>query len=73
MLHGNEIVCFRTIEVKEAMDVHHGVRVNIRGGTVTASVRKWGAHASKPEIEDVLLMKDKNMNSVRLSHYPADP
>ena len=46
-------------------------------------VRGVNRHSFRPEsgrtlskaknIEDVLLMKDKNMNSVRLSHYPADP
>ena len=66
---------FRTIEVKESDGLYiNGVRVNIRG---------VNRHSFRPETgrtldrnknyEDVRLMKEMNMNSVRLSHYPADP
>ena len=46
-------------------------------------MRGVNRHSFRPEsgrtlsktknIEDVLLIKSMNMNSVRLSHYPADP
>ncbi len=66
---------FRTIEVRESDGLYiNGVRVNIRG---------VNRHSFRPETgrtldrtknrEDVRLIKEMNMNSVRLSHYPADP
>ena len=73
--HETETFGFRTIEVRESDGLYvNGVRINVRG---------VNRHSFRPEscrtlskaknIEDVLLMKGMNMNSVRLSHYPADP
>lgn len=66
---------FRTIEVKESDGMYiNGVRVNIRGVNRHSFRPETGRTLSKAKnIEDVLLIKDMNMNSVRLSHYPADP
>ncbi len=66
---------FRTIEVRESDGLYiNGVRVNIRGVNRHSFRPESGRTLSKAKnIEDVLLIKSMNMNSVRLSHYPADP
>ncbi|MBP1614249.1 MAG: lacZ 5 [Bacteroidetes bacterium] len=66
---------FRTIEVKESDGLYiNGVRVNIRGVNRHSFRPETGRTLSKAKnLEDVLLIKSMNMNSVRLSHYPADP
>ena len=52
----------------------NGVRIMVRGVNRHSFRPESGRTLSKAKnIEDVLLMKDMNMNSVRLSHYPADP
>ena len=66
---------FRTIEVRE----HDGVYVNGQ----KMMFRGVNRHSFRPEtgrtlsyeknLEDVKLMRNMNMNAVRLSHYPADP
>lgn len=65
---------FRTIEVRESDGLYvNGVRINVRGVNRHSFRPESGRTLSKSKnIEDVLLMKDMNMNSVRLSHYPAD-
>lgn len=66
---------FRTIEVRESDGLYiNGVKVNIRGVNRHSFRPETGRTLSKAKnIEDVLLIKSMNMNSVRLSHYPADP
>ena len=66
---------FRTIEVRESDGMYiNGVRVNIRGINRHSFRPESGRTLSKAKnIEDVVLIKSMNMNSVRLSHYPADP
>lgn len=66
---------FRTIEVRESDGLYiNGVRINVRGVNRHSFRPESGRTLSKAKnIEDVLLMKSMNMNSVRLSHYPADP
>lgn len=66
---------FRTIEVRESDGLYiNGVRVNIRGVNRHSFRPETGRTLSKAKnIEDVLLIKSMNMNSVRLSHYAADP
>ena len=66
---------FRTIEVRESDGLYiNGVRINVRGVNRHSFRPESGRTLSKEKnIEDVLLMKSMNMNSVRLSHYPADP
>ena len=68
--HETETFGFRTIEVRES----DGLYVNVRGVNRHSFRPESGRTLSKAKnIEDVLLMKGMNMNSVRLSHYPADP
>lgn len=66
---------FRTIEVRESDGLYvNGMRISVRGVNRHSFRPETGRTLSKEKnIEDVLLMKDMNMNSVRLSHYPADP
>ena len=73
--HETETFGFRTIEVRESDGLYvNGVRINVRGVNRHSFRPESGRTLSKAKnIEDVLLMKDMNMNSVRLSHYPADP
>lgn len=70
-----ERIGFRTIEVRE----HDGLYIN--GQKVMA--KGVNRHSFRPEtgralsrednLADVKLMKEMNMNAVRLSHYPPDP
>ena len=73
--HTTETFGFRTIEVRESDGLYvNGVRINVRGVNRHSFRPESGRTLSKAKnIEDVLLMKGMNMNSVRLSHYPADP
>ena len=66
---------FRTIETRESDGLYiNGVRVNIRGVNRHSFRPETGRTLSfAKNLEDVLLIKSMNMNSVRLSHYPADP
>lgn len=76
VLHNEtETFGFRTIEVRESDGLYvNGVRINVRGVNRHSFRPESGRTLSKAKnIEDVLLMKEMNMNSVRLSHYPADP
>ena len=76
VLHNEtETFGFRTIEVRESDGLYvNGVRINVRGVNRHSFRPETGRTLSKDKnIEDVVLIKDMNMNSVRLSHYPADP
>lgn len=66
---------FRTIEVRPSDGLYvNGTRINVRGVNRHSFRPESARTLSKAKnIEDVLLIKDMNMNSVRLSHYPADP
>ncbi|MDR3651806.1 MAG: glycoside hydrolase family 2 TIM barrel-domain containing protein [Paludibacter sp.] len=66
---------FRTIEVRPSDGLYiNGVKVLIKGVNRHSFRPESGRTLSKAKnIEDVLLIKSMNMNSVRLSHYPADP
>lgn len=65
---------FRTIQVRQHDGVYiNGVKVKFKGvcrhSFYPSSGRTLSEHLS---VLDVQLMKDMNMNAVRLSHYPAD-
>ncbi len=65
---------FRTIEVKQRDGIYvNGVKVKMKGVNRHSFRPETGRTLSKENsIEDVLLMKDMNMNAVRCSHYPPD-
>lgn len=76
VLHNEiETFGFRTIEVRESDGLYvNGTRIHVRGVNRHSFRPETGRTLSKAKnIEDVLLIKGMNMNSVRLSHYPADP
>lgn len=76
VLHNEtETFGFRTIEVRESDGLYvNGVRIMVRGVNRHSFRPETGRTLSKAKnIKDVLLMKEMNMNAVRLSHYPADP
>ncbi len=66
---------FRTVEIREGDGFYvNGVRVNLRGVNRHSFRPELGRTMNKEaNYADVRLMKAMNMNTVRLSHYPADP
>jgi Glycosyl hydrolases family 2, TIM barrel domain/Glycosyl hydrolases family 2, sugar binding domain/Glycosyl hydrolases family 2/Beta galactosidase small chain len=65
---------FRTIELKQRDGIYvNGVKMKFKGVNRHSFRPETGRTMSKANsIEDVLLMKDMNMNAVRMSHYPPD-
>jgi hypothetical protein len=65
---------FRTIEVKQRDGIYvNGVKIKFKGVNRHSFRPETGRTMSRQNsIEDVLLMKDMNMNAVRMSHYPSD-
>lgn len=65
---------FRTIEVRERDGVYvNGVKMKFKGVNRHSFYPTSGRTTSKKiSIDDVLLMKEMNMNAVRMSHYPPD-
>ncbi|WP_121356203.1 glycoside hydrolase family 2 protein [Flavisolibacter nicotianae] len=65
---------FRTVEVKQRDGFYvNGVKVKMKGVNRHSFWPTSGRTISKAlSIEDVQLMKDMNMNAVRMSHYPPD-
>ena len=65
---------FRTIEVRERDGIYvNGVRIKFKGVNRHSFWPTTGRALNKGiSIEDVRLMKDMNMNAVRMSHYPPD-
>lgn len=66
---------FRTIEIREGDGFYvNNVRVNLRGVNRHSFRPESGRTLNKEaNYVDVCLIKEMNMNTVRLSHYPADP
>ncbi len=65
---------FRTVEVKQRDGIYvNGVKVKMKGVNLHSFWPTSGRTTSrKISVEDVMLMKDMNMNAVRMSHYPPD-
>jgi len=65
---------FRTVEVKQRDGIYvNGVKVKMKGVNRHSFRPESGRTMSKQNsVEDVLLIKDMNMNAVRMSHYPPD-
>lgn len=70
----SEMIGFRTVEVRESDGIYvNGVRIKMQGVCRHTFNPKYGRTSSKAlSIEAVNLMKDMNMNAVRMSHYPPD-
>jgi len=65
---------FRTVELKQRDGIYvNDVKVKMKGVNRSPFRPETGRTLSKQNsIEDVLLIKDMNMNAVRCSHYPPD-
>ncbi|WP_242696427.1 glycoside hydrolase family 2 protein [Longitalea luteola] len=65
---------FRTVEVRERDGIYlNGVKVKFKGVNRHSFWPTTGrAMSEKMSIDDVLMIKDMNMNAVRMSHYPPD-
>ena len=67
-------VGFRKVEIKNAQLLINGVAVNVHGVNKHEHDEVNGRTVSKAlMLQDIKLMKELNINSVRLSHYPNDP
>lgn len=66
---------FRIIEVRESDGIYiNGQKVNIRGVNRHSFRPESGRTLSRQaNYDDVKIIKEMNMNAVRLSHYPSDP
>ncbi|WP_233225765.1 glycoside hydrolase family 2 TIM barrel-domain containing protein [Amycolatopsis sp. CA-126428] len=74
-LHGvSERFGFRTIEVRIGDGVYLNGRKIILKGANRHTIWPTTGRASSPRLAraDILLMKEMNMNAVRMSHYPPD-
>ena len=69
-----EKIGFRTIEVRAQEGIYvNGVKIKFKGVNAHTFHPDYGRTSSeKFSIETVNLIKDMNMNAVRLSHYPHD-
>ncbi len=65
---------FRTVEIRPRDGIYvSGTQIKFKGVNHHSFRPESGRATSKTmSIEDVLLMKDMNMNAVRTSHYPPD-
>ncbi len=65
---------FRTVEIKQRDGIYvNGVKVKMKGVNRSPFRPETGRTLSKQQsTQDVLLLKDMNMNAVRCSHYPPD-
>jgi hypothetical protein len=65
---------FRTVELRERDGIYvNGVKIKFKGICRHSFWPTSGRALNKNlSIEDVQLMKDMNMNAVRMSHYPPD-
>jgi hypothetical protein len=74
-LHQTEIrTGFRTVEIRRRDGIYiNGVKIKFRGVCHHTFWPATGrASCKQRSVEDVLLMKEMNMNAVRTSHYPPD-
>ncbi len=71
----SERIGFRTVEVREQDGIYvNGVRIKYKGVNRHTFHPDHARTSSKSfSIEVVNLLKDMNMNAVRMSHYPPDP
>lgn len=75
VLHAKrERMGFRTVEVAEGDGIYvNGERIKFKGVNRHSFYPSSGRTTSKTlSIEHVKMMKDMNMNAVRMSHYPPD-
>lgn len=74
-LHAHtEKIGFRTVEVRQSDGIYvNNVRIKLKGVNRHTFHPRYGRTSSKQlSITAVNLIKDMNMNAVRMSHYPPD-
>lgn len=72
--HVRTRIGFRTVEVRDHELLVNGVAVRIKGvNRHEHDPRRGKAVTRDLMVQDVLLMKQHNINAVRTSHYPNDP
>lgn len=65
---------FRTVEIKDGLLQVNGIPITIKGVNRHEHDPYTGHVMSRERMrEDLLLIKEANMNAVRTSHYPEDP
>jgi beta-galactosidase/evolved beta-galactosidase subunit alpha len=65
---------FRSIQIKDALFTVNGVVIKVKGVNRHEHHPDFGrAVPYQTMVQDVLLMKQHNINTVRCSHYPDDP
>ncbi len=65
---------FRSIEIKQGIFMINGKAVKLKGVNRHESHPELGQTVPVPHmLEDLLLMKRHNINTIRASHYPDDP
>jgi len=69
-----EIIGFRTVELRESDGFYvNGKQVVFKGVNRHSFYPNTGrALSNENHLQDILLMKEMNMNAVRMSHYPPD-
>ncbi|MEL7587135.1 MAG: glycoside hydrolase family 2 TIM barrel-domain containing protein [Prolixibacteraceae bacterium] len=69
-----ERIGFRTVEIRERDGIYvNGVKIRFKGINRHSFWPTTGRTTNKQiSIDDVNLIKDMNMNAVRMSHYPPD-
>ncbi|MBN3519068.1 beta-galactosidase [Algoriphagus lutimaris] len=70
----SETIGFRSVTLKEKDGLYiNGVKVILKGVNRHSFYPTTGrALSDSNHLEDILLMKEMNMNAVRMSHYPPD-
>ncbi|MDV7185915.1 glycoside hydrolase family 2 TIM barrel-domain containing protein [Lutibacter sp. TH_r2] len=70
----NQRVGFRTVEILEGDGIYvNGERIKFKGVNRHSFHPKSGRTTSKAwSVEQIEMMKDMNMNAVRMAHYPPD-
>jgi hypothetical protein len=70
----NEKFGFRTIEIKYGQGIYiNGTQVKMKGANRHCFWPETArALSEEQQLQDVLIMKEMNMNAVRCSHYPPD-
>lgn len=69
-----EEVGFREVTVRDSQLLVNGVAVDFRGVNRHEHDPDSGRHVPQERmLEDVMLLKQNNVNAVRTSHYPNDP
>ena len=65
---------FRTVELKDGLFLVNGIAIKLKGVNRHDHHPDLGKAVPFPAmVQDVLLMKQHNINTVRTSHYPNDP